>query len=568
MVRHLSRASEAACRPRIRSVTVRRREFLKLAGGAAVGAAVLGSCSSGHSPGTGSSSTSHPTTSTRPGTSTTSTSAATTSTTTPAGPPNEAEWETLGRSLQGRLVRPSSPGYTVDAESYNPIFDDAHPAGIAYCASAADVASAIAFAERHDLQLSVRSGGHCYGGWSTGHGLVVDVSPMNQVSVDTANGLVSVGSGTRLIDLYAALAPHNVAVPGGSCPSVGIAGLTLGGGFGVLGRKLGLTCDSLESAQVVLASGDTVTCDESQHSDLFWALRGGGGGSFGVVTSFRFITHTLGSASLGLFTLVWPFTAAPEVVTAWQSWAPEAPDELWSNCLLVASQSTPSGEAAAARVTGVYVGAQSDLQVLVDALVSEVGSSPFTNFVGSAGYLDTMQIEGGCEGDSIAECHLPSQNPAGRLARAPFAAKSSIVDSRLSHSGITTLLAAVEQRQTSPVLSGGGVVLDASGGAINRVAPAATAYVHRSALATMQYSANWTVTSPAAVVEANRAWIEAAWQSMRPYVSSGAYSNYADPDLADWQQAYYGANFARLTRVKSAYDPGNVFRFPQSIPPA
>jgi FAD/FMN-containing dehydrogenase len=179
-----------------------------------------------------------------------------------------------------------------------------------------------------------------------------------------------------------------------------------------------------------------------------------------------------------------------------------------------------------------------------------------------------MQIEGGCEGDSIAECHLPSQNPAGVLSRAPFAAKSNIVDSKLSHSGITALLAAVEQRQTSPVLSGGGVVLDASGGAINRVAPAATAYVHRKALATLQYSANWTVTSPASLVEANREWIQAAWQSMRPYVSSGAYSNYADPDLADWQQAYYGSNFARLTRVKSVYDPGNVFRFPQSIPPA
>ena len=212
-------------------------------------------------------------------------------------------------------MRPSSPSYAVDVESYNPIFDGAHPVGIAYCASAGDVASAIRFAERHNVELSVRSGGHCYGGWSTGPGLVIDVSPMNRVSVDTAKGLVTVGSGTRLIDLYAALAPHNVAVPGGSCPSVGIAGLTLGGGFGVLGRKLGLTCDSLESAEVVLASGDTITCDEGQHSDLFWALRGGGGGSFGVVTSFTFVTHSLGPAgSLGLFTLVWPFSAAPAVV--------------------------------------------------------------------------------------------------------------------------------------------------------------------------------------------------------------------------------------------------------------
>ena len=541
---------------------MRRRDFLKLAGGTAVGAAVLGSCSTNQGSG-GSSTTPHPTASSPP------TSTSTSTTAPPTTAPTGADWKALSRSLQGRLVRPSSPNYAVDVESYNPVFDGAHPAGVAYCASAGDVASAIRFARRHEVELSVRSGGHCYGGWSTGPGLVIDVSPMNQVSLDTAKGLATVGSGTRLIDLYAALAPHNVIVPGGSCPSVGIAGLTLGGGLGVLGRKLGLTCDSLESADVVLASGETLTCDERHHSDLFWALRGGGAGSFGVVTSFTFVAHPLPpSGSLGLLTLVWPWSAAASVASAWQSWAPEAPDELWSNCLLVASQSTPSGEAAAARVTGVYVGALSNLKVLVDALLSEVGTRPFTSFVGSAGYLDTMQIEGGCEGDSIAECHLPSQNPAGKLARGPFVAKSNIVESKLSRSGIDTLLAAVEQRQTSPVLSGGGVVLDAAGGAINRVPPAATAYVHRSALATLQYSASWTVNSPPSIVEANREWIREAWQAMRPHVSSGAYSNYADPDLVQWQQAYYGSNFARLTRVKRAYDPENVFRFAQSIPPA
>ncbi len=389
---------------------------------------------------------------------------------------------------------------------------------------------------------------------------------MNQVRVDARRLRASVGSGTRLIDLYAALAPHSLAVPGGSCPSVGIAGLTLGGGLGVLGRKLGLTCDNLEAAEIVLASGDNVTCDSEQHADLLWALRGGGAGSFGVVTSFRFVAHPIGS--LALFTLVWPWASAPAVLEAWQSWVLDAPDALWSNCLLVASQSTPTGEAPAARVTGVYAGAQSSLQILVDRLVRDVGASPFTDFVGSAGYLDTMQIEGGCDGDTIAECHLPSQNPHGLLAREPFAAKSAIIDKQLSHEAIAALLAAVEQRRASPEMFGGGVVLDASGGAINRIAQDATAYVHRSALATLQYSAGWTIESPASVIEANRQWLRSTWQTMGPYVSGGAYSNYADPDLVDWEQAYYGSNFARLTRVKKAYDPGNLFRFPQSIPPA
>ena len=546
---------------------MRRRDFLKLAGGIAVGATAAGACSpttTGHG---------HVSTSSAPSATTSTTQVAPTSvpttsvpTTTLPTPATSPDWREFGSLLQGRLARPSSPGYSVDAQSYNPIFDRTRPEGIAYCASAADVVRALEFAKRHALELSVRAGGHCYGGWSTGPGLVIDVSPMNQVDYDPATGLVSVGSGTRLIDLYAGLAPHGVAVPGGSCPSVGIAGLALGGGFGVLGRKFGLTCDNIESADVVLASGEIVTCDAVHHADLFWALRGGGGGSFGVVTRFSFSTHPIGT--LGLFTLVWPWSAAAAAASAWQDWAPAAPDELWSNCLLVASQSTPSGEAPAARVTGVYVGSRAGLQGLVDEFVSVVGASPFTHFVGSAGYLDTMQIEGGCEGDSIAECHLPSQNPAGLLSRAPFLAKSNIVDSKLSAAAVATLLDAVEQRQASPVLYGGGFVLDAAGGAINRVAPGDTAYVHRNSLATMQYSAGWAVSAPASVVAANRQWIETAWRSMRPYVSSGAYLNYADPDLVDWQQAYWGSNFTRLTEVKRDYDPGNLFQFPQSVPPA
>ena len=338
-------------------------------------------------------------------------------TTTVARAPTPRDWRAFAKSLTGRLVRPSSAGYELDVRSYNPIFDQARPMGLAYCASADDVALAIDFAQSHAVELSVRSGGHCYGGWSTGPGLVIDVSPMNQVDYVPATGIVSVGSGTRLIDLYAGLAPYNRAVPGGSCPSVGIAGLSLGGGFGVLGRKFGLTCDNLESAEVVLASGETVSCNSQQHSDLFWALRGGGGGSFGVVTSFGFLTHPIGT--LGLFTLVWPWSNAAAVASVWQAWAPQSPDELWSNCLLVASQSTPAGEAPAARVTGVYVGPQSGLQSLVDEFVTEVGASPFTNFVGSAPYLDAMQIEGGCEGDTIAECHLRADNPNGLLRARP-----------------------------------------------------------------------------------------------------------------------------------------------------
>ncbi len=479
--------------------------------------------------------------------------------------PSPADWTSLSKSLDGRLVLPDSSAYPTDALSYNPVFDGAHPQAIAYVGSPSDVAKAISFGRDHGVRLSIRSGGHCYGGWSTGNGLVIDVSKLSAVSVNGEQ--VTAGSGTRLVDLYAACAPHAIAVPGGSCPSVGLAGLTMGGGLGVIDRKFGLTCDNLQSADVVLASGELVTCDASSHSDLFWALRGGGGGNFGAVTGFRFLAHAIGE--LAIFTLVWPWSSAAQVAAAWQEWAPHAPDELWSNCLLIASQNTPSGEAPAARVTGVYVGSQSALEAELQPFLRAVTSaSPFTNFVGSAGYLDTMLIEAGCDGDSVAECHLPSQNPAGILTRGPFAAKSDIVTKALPTAGIRAMMAAVEARQSSPVLSGGGLALDAAGGAINRVSPTATAFVHRDGLFTVQYSATWNEGAPASVVAANRTWLAQAWGSMRPYVSGQAYQNYIDPALKGWANAYYGQNLALLEEVKRRYDPGDLWSFPQSIPVA
>ncbi|MGH9300024.1 MAG: FAD-binding oxidoreductase, partial [Acidimicrobiales bacterium] len=300
---------------------------------------------------------------------------------------------------------PSSASYEVDCESYNPVFDGARPKAIAYVAVSSDVSEMVAFARAHGLLLSVRSGGHSYGGWSTGPGLVVDVSLMNGVSVAAgAAPAASIGAGARLVDLYANCGAKGLSVPGGSCPSVGVAGLALGGGLGVLDRRYGLTCDNLTSIDIVLASGEQVTCDARSHPDLFWALRGAGGGSFGVVTGFRANAHPIGD--LAIFTLVWDWSAAEEVVQAWQRWAPTAPDALWSNCLLLASQTTPSGEGAVARVTGVYVGSESDLESELSGLLSEVPASPFDHFVGSAPYLDTMLIEAGCDGKSVAECHL------------------------------------------------------------------------------------------------------------------------------------------------------------------
>ena len=467
--------------------------------------------------------------------------------------------------MRGRLLRRGDAGYDLARRLYNPIFDALTPAGIAYCADPEDVIACVQFAGASGVQPFIRSGGHSYAGYSSGDGLVIDVSGINEVAVDAAGGTARIGPGARLIDVYSRLAAGGVSIPAGSCPSVGIAGLTLGGGVGVVSRRHGLTCDNLLAADVVTAEGRLVTCDAAREQDLFWALRGGGG-SFGVVTSLTFRTHP--ASDLTIFSLAWPWSRAAVVLQAWTGWAPQAPDELWSNCLLLSTASKAPGSAPQVLAGGAYEGSRGALEPLLRSLVDAVGAQPSARSVHTTGRLDAMLTEAGCVDASVAQCHLAGQDPAGRLPREAGAARSDYLDRPLSAAGAAALAASLERRQASPEMGPGGIGIDAYGGAINRVATPATAFVHRGSLASIQYNAVWNGGDAAPVVSANRAWLAATHESMRPHVSGAAYQNYADPELRDWQTAYYGSNLDRLRRVKRAYDPGNLFRFGQSIPPA
>ncbi len=476
--------------------------------------------------------------------------------------PTSADWSALASNLQGTLVLPNNANYATALQLFDTQFDSIHPAAIAYCASPTDVQQCLAFVRRFNLPQAARCGGHSYAGYSTSTGLVIDVTRMNTVNVNATAATATIGAGTRLIDVYSALAQHGVIIPAGSCPTVGVAGLTLGGGAGVIGRKFGLTCDNLLSAQVVVADGNVLTCDANNHSDLFWALRGGGGGNFGVVTAFTFQTYAV--SQFATFTLDWPWSSAINVVDAWQHWGPQAADEVWSNCLLLANSDKSSGPTV--RVNGVYVGNVAALRPLLQQLTSQINAAPTGNYVYNETLLDTMMIEAGCYGKSVAECHLPSQNPQGQLQRDTSAAKSDYFTSLLPRQGIQVLVNAIAQRQASSTLGGGGIGMDSYGGAINRVASNATAFVHRNALFSAQYNAGWNANDAASVVSANRTWLTNTWQAMRPYASGQAYQNYIDPDLPNWLQAYYGANLPRLQSVKATYDPDNLFHFKQSIP--
>jgi FAD/FMN-containing dehydrogenase len=478
-----------------------------------------------------------------------------------SGSPSAADWAALARDLSGPLVRPGEASYATAKVLFDPRFDSLHPAGIAYCRNPHDVATCLAFVRKYGVPVAARCGGHSYAGWSSTSGLIVDVTRMAGVSV--SGGTATVWAGTRLIDFYSGLAAHGRAVPGGSCATVGISGLTLGGGIGVVARAYGLTCDNVTSMQIVTADGQIRTASASSNPDLYWACRGGGGGNFGVVTSFTFTTHP--ADEIVLFFMHWPWSQAARVISAWQSWAPHAPDELWSNMHLAAA---PGGSIPTVEVGGTYIGTVSAASAQLEKLYAAVGSDPSSPpFPQSMSWLNAMLVEAGCAPNAVSECHLPTQTPDGQLKRASEYAKSDFFTKPLSSRGIATLLAGVEnfQKVNGAPNASGGIAFDALGGAVNRVAPGATAFAHRNALFDAQYTTTWPVGSPSAEVARQHAWQRSFWQSMRPYASGQAYQNYVDPDLTNWRQAYYGANYSRLTQVKAAYDPDRLFTFPQAI---
>jgi FAD/FMN-containing dehydrogenase len=480
----------------------------------------------------------------------------------PGSGPTMADWEALRHQLSTRhLVRPGQHGYGQARELFDPRFDYRQPQGIAYCATPADVAACLSFVTAFKLPVRARSGGHSYAGWSTvTGGLVIDVSQLDSF---TASGeTVRVGSGLPLINFYENLADRGLAVPGGSCPTVGIAGLTLGGGVGVIGRLYGLTSDNLEAVQIVTANGDVLDCDSARDPGLLWACRGGGGGNFGVATSFTFQAHRL--SNLVLFFLAWPWADAARVVDAWQNWAPHAPDALWANLHLSAA---PGGSVPVLGVGGTWAGTVAGAKAQLDKLYAKVGTGPSSVFLQEMSYLDAMLLEAGCSGLTVPQCHT---GPAGRLPRVPQFAKSDFFTRRLSPSGITTLLTGIERMQGVRGTAGGvgAIAFDAFGGAFNRVHPNATAFVHRNSLFLAQYTTSWNFPGTGTGVSNQHAWLRSYYAALHPHASGQAYQNYVDPDLTNWRQAYYGANYSRLASLKARYDPHQLFQFPQGITPA
>lgn len=478
-------------------------------------------------------------------------------------------WTTLAEGLEGSLLRPDDGDYDTARKLFNPRFDGVRPAGVAYCASSRDVRECLAFARRHDVPVAVRSGGHSYAGWSTGKGLVIDVQRMDSVSASGSgtgsDHPATVGAGAKLIDVYDELTARDRTIPAGSCPTVGVSGLTLGGGMGVVSRAYGLTSDSLTGARIVTADGRIRDVDADRNADLFWALRGAGHGNFGVVTALRFRTHA--APDCVAFFLNWPWSRAESVLREWQRWAPTAPDEIWANLHLSAPA---GGRPGAVSVGGLSLGDKADISNRLDRLADRIGAPASSVSVREHSFMAAMRVMGGASAWTTAQAHqrgeLPGRTAQGRVQRELYAARSDFYTRAIPAEGIRALLARVERFGAR--LSGGGagsVALDALGGAANRVRPEATAFVHRDALFCAQYIASWPKAAPAETVEAHRSWLNGTHRAMRSWASGRAYQNYADPALRNWRDAYYGSNAARLKKVKSAYDPHRLFSHPQAL---
>lgn len=436
------------------------------------------------------------------------------------------------KGLTGLVILQDSPCYDEARKNYNGYFNK-FPLIIVYCKSERDVVNAILWVRKHRLPFRIRSGGHSYEAFSlVDGGLVIDVSCLLKLRIDPDNCTVQVGAGYRLLPLYEALWNHGVAIPGGTCPTVGISGLTLGGGYGLLSRLLGMACDNLLEVEMVTAQGRIICANDSQHRDLLWACRGGGDGSFGVITSLTFRVHPIKNVSR--YRMTWNFADLEKVVHYWQTWAPFTDPRLTSFLAL------PAQNQGDLRVSGVFVGPEQQLRRLLGPLQEAVRPK-------TAEFQSTTWIEAVC---------LFAGTP---LRQDKFKNSSAYGYRPLNDEALRVL---IHNLQTAPgpsnVLS-----LDAYGGQIRQVPESATAFPHRKALFVMHYQSYWQQNADA---EKNIKWIEDFRTSMLPY-TRGAYRNYCDSMIDDWPHAYFGRNLAGLIRIKQKYDPENLFSFEQSIPP-
>lgn len=439
----------------------------------------------------------------------------------------------LRQAIRGELVVPDDPAYDQARRVWNGMIDK-RPLAVIYCADSDDVITAVNFARSQNLLVAVRAGGHNVAGSSVCNaGVVIDVSRMKRIEVDPVRRVARAQAGLNLGEFDAATQAHGLATTMGVNADTGIAGLTLGGGFGKLGRKHGLTCDNLVAAEIVTADGRLLRASATENVDLFWALRGGGG-NFGIVTTFEYKLFPVGPVLLA-GSVLHAYNDARAAMRFYHAFASRAPDELSLDAALVTA---PSGERFFS-ISACYIGPMDEGNQVLKPL-REYGT-PVEDQIAPVSYLQIQSA-----GDSIF--------PRGRryFWKAQFMRE-------ITDGAIDVLLASYA---TAPIESL--VVFQQVGGAISRVPIADTPYANRDALYDCFPISIWDNSAADAP---HIRWARDLWDAMRPFSTGGVYANNLGEEGSDRVQAAYGENYPRLVAVKNKYDPTNFFRLNQNIKP-
>ena len=444
--------------------------------------------------------------------------------------------EVLREALSGPVLAPGDHGYDEVRRVHNGLIDR-RPAVIARCVHTADVVDAVDFGRVEGLELAVRGGGHNVAGRAvTDGGLMIDLSLMKGIHVDPSRSSVRAQGGVTVGELDRATGAFGLATPSGVVSTTGIAGLTLGGGIAWLMGKHGLAVDNLLSAEVVLASGEVVTASEDTNRDLFWALRGGGG-NFGVVTSFEYRTHPLASVLGG--PVLHPLAAAPQLFSFYREFAADLPDELSTQAVFLHA---PDGSGT--KLCGIAVCHAGD-----DVDRAEADVLPLRRF-------------GSPAADMIQRIPYPAVNtgvdwlsPAGVLGY-----WKSAFFSELSDAAVEVMTRAFE-RSPSDLCA---FVVEDFHGAVTRVSPTATAYPHRNPGFNLFLISQWSDPN---LTDTAIAWARETFDALSPYMADRSYTNYLSADDYDRVRHAFGPNYERLVELKRRYDPDNHFRLNHNIDP-
>lgn len=452
-----------------------------------------------------------------------------------AGEVGHADAARLRQRLLGRVVLPEDDAYEGARRVWNGMVDK-NPAMVVYCVTPDDVAEVVAAARSGELPLAVRSGGHNVAGSSVcDGGIVADLSPMKAIAVDAERRVARAEAGVTLGEFDSATQAHGLATTMGVVSGTGIAGLTLGGGFGKLGRKHGLACDNLMAADVVTADGHRVRASADENADLFWALRGGGG-NFGIVTAFEYRLHPVGPDVLA-GSLLYDFDQAREVLPAAYDLARNAPDEVSVDIALVMAE---PGKPVLS-VSPFFTGEIDEGRRVLEPF-RRLGR-PLEDGIAPVPYL---RVQSG--GDSIF--------PPGRR----YYWKAQYLD----EPGDTAFDTLLERFAAAPA-AGCLAVLQQVGGAIARVPEGDTPYVNRGAAYDCFPVAIWDDPGDD---EVNIRWARELWTAMQPHSTGGVYANNLGEEGDDRVRAAFGDNYRRLAAIKRQYDPTNLFRLNQNVRPA